>query len=92
MSENSVKICLLGGSGVGKTCIINRFSNNVFDENTISTSGGSYSVKDVTVNNKTVHCNKINMNGRGQKANHCPQNTFFFKCHIFRKKCIQCKK
>jgi small GTP-binding protein len=56
MSESNVKICLLGGSGVGKTCIINRFSNNLFDENSISTSGGSYSVKDVTVNGKTVHC------------------------------------
>ena len=55
--NKSVKICLLGGSGVGKTCIINRFSNNIFDENSISTSGGSYSVKDVTIDEKiTVHC------------------------------------
>ncbi len=55
--KKNVKICLLGGTGVGKTCIINRFSNNIFDANTISTSGGSYSVKDVTIDDKiTVHC------------------------------------
>ena len=44
LKTQSVKICLLGGTGVGKTCIINRFSKNEFNENSVSTSGGSYSV------------------------------------------------
>ena len=57
VNTKNVKICLLGGTGVGKTCIINRFSKNEFKENTVSTSGGSYSVKDITLDDKTtVHC------------------------------------
>ena len=57
LKTQSVKICLLGGTGVGKTCIINRFSKNEFNENSVSTSGGSYSVKDITIDDKiTVHC------------------------------------
>jgi small GTP-binding protein len=57
MANSSVKICLLGGSGVGKTCIINRFSTNTFDNNTTSTSGGSYLVKNIKIDNKEIACN-----------------------------------
>ena len=49
MSEDdSVKTCkvvLLGESGVGKTCIIARFINNVFEDNIMSTTGASYAGK-----------------------------------------------
>ena len=57
MANNNVKICLLGGSGVGKTCIINRFSTNTFDAETPSTLGGSYLVKNMVINGKAVACN-----------------------------------
>ena len=29
----TVKVTLLGSSGVGKTCIIKRYTDNIFDEN-----------------------------------------------------------
>ena len=40
---NSIKITLIGDSGVGKTCIIGRFTSDQFDENSLSTEGVSYS-------------------------------------------------
>lgn len=43
--NNTCKVVLLGESGVGKTCIIGRYVNDVFDENSISTSGASYAGK-----------------------------------------------
>ena len=39
----SIKIALLGNSGVGKTCIIQRYNLGEFSENSISTKGASYS-------------------------------------------------
>ena len=48
MTDNNVlscKIVLLGESGVGKTCIISRYINKVFEGNTISTNGASYAAK-----------------------------------------------
>lgn len=43
--NNTCKVVLLGESGVGKTCIIARYVNDAFDENSISTNGGSYAGK-----------------------------------------------
>ena len=52
MSEDdntkACKVVLLGESGVGKTCIIARFINNVFQDNIISTTGASYTGKTLT--------------------------------------------
>ena len=48
MSDSNVlscKIVLLGESGVGKTCIISRYINQVFEGNTIATNGASYASK-----------------------------------------------
>ena len=48
MSEEatqSCKVVLIGESGVGKTCIINRFINDTFEEGGISTTGASYADK-----------------------------------------------
>ena len=53
----SVKVTLIGGTAVGKTCIIRRYSDDIYVENPPSTSGGSYSEKCVTVNNKNIHLN-----------------------------------
>jgi len=53
---NNVKITLLGGTGVGKTCIIKRFTLNSFDLETPSTSGGSYSIKTLDINGKEIQC------------------------------------
>ena len=40
-----VKVVLLGESGVGKTCIISRFVNNVFENNTMTTISATYAAK-----------------------------------------------
>jgi len=51
-SPVSVKIALLGNSGVGKTSIIQRYTSNIFQPGIMSTTGASYS-------NKIVHLNDI---------------------------------
>ena len=51
---DSVKITLLGSSGVGKTCIIKRYTEGGFDENSQSTSGASYSQKPLVIENKPI--------------------------------------
>ena len=59
MSENSnkeknmIKIVLIGNSGVGKTCISQRYVNNSYiDQKECSTIGSSYFVKNVYFNGK----------------------------------------
>ena len=54
MSENltqeDVQICkvvLLGESSVGKTCIITRFIDNLFQTDVITTTGASYATKSI---------------------------------------------
>ena len=51
---NSIKITLIGDSGVGKTCIIFRFISNEFSANTLTTDGVSYSKKEITYNDKKM--------------------------------------
>ncbi len=57
MEQNipSVKVCLLGNSGVGKTCIIHRFIKNEFKENSISTRGADYAQKKVETKNQAIN-------------------------------------
>ena len=52
---HSIKITLLGSTGVGKTCIIKRYTEGNFDENSPSTTGGSYSSKIINVENVEVN-------------------------------------
>ena len=44
----TLKVVLIGESGVGKTCIINRYLNNSFEEEGMSTTGASYASKTMT--------------------------------------------
>ena len=53
-NADSVKITLLGSSGVGKTCIIKRYTEGSFDENSPSTAGASYSNKSLVIENKHI--------------------------------------
>lgn len=41
----SCKVVMLGESGVGKTCIINRYINDTFNPESMTTSGASYASK-----------------------------------------------
>jgi len=45
--KNGVKIVMIGDSGVGKTCVISRYTQGVFLESSTSTNGASYSSKKI---------------------------------------------
>ena len=52
--DNSIvfKIITLGDSGVGKTSILRRYVYTIFDDNSISTIGVSFSSKDIILKKK----------------------------------------
>ena len=52
--DENIKVTLIGGSGVGKTCIIRRYYLNEYIENPASTCGGSYTAKQININNKSI--------------------------------------
>ena len=49
-----LKVTLLGSSGVGKTCIIQRYTEGEFNENSQATSGASYSQKEIKIGDKRI--------------------------------------
>ena len=53
----SVKVALIGSSSVGKTSIIQRFSENTFSENPKVTVGIGFTQKFLKINNQTIQCN-----------------------------------
>ena len=53
----SIKITLIGNSGVGKTSIINQYIDQTFDEANAATIGANYSEKVITKNNKEYELN-----------------------------------
>ena len=58
------KIITLGDSGVGKTSIINRYANNTFDNNTSSTLGINFVIKDLYFNQQKVRLKLIDTCGQ----------------------------
>lgn len=48
------KIILIGNSGVGKTCLIKRYTDNLYLENYISTIGVDFKIKTINVKNDPV--------------------------------------
>ena len=69
-----IKIILLGDSGVGKTCIINRYIYNQYNPNTDTTLGSSYSSKSIKKNNIEY---KLNLwDTTGQEKYHSITNLF----------------
>jgi len=48
------KILLIGDSGVGKSWLLNRFTDNIFTENYISTIGVDFKIKTVEIDGKTI--------------------------------------
>ena len=69
-----IKIILLGDSGVGKTCIINRYVYNKYNSITDTTFGSSYSSKTIKKNNIDY---KFNIwDTTGQEKYHSITNLF----------------
>jgi small GTP-binding protein len=53
--ENMVaKILTIGESGVGKTCILLRYTDNKFIKHHLTTIGIDYKTKDVNINNQSI--------------------------------------
>lgn len=48
-----LKVVILGDGGVGKSCLMNRFVSNHFDEHSFHTIGVEFLNKDITVDNET---------------------------------------
>ena len=49
-----IKVTLIGDSSVGKTCIINKYTKDKFDNEELSTTGANYSQKLIVKNGKTI--------------------------------------
>ena len=54
MSAEPIKIVLLGETSVGKTSIINRFTQNSFNPNTLSSLNAQFVTKEIEINGKKI--------------------------------------
>ena len=55
--DSGIKVTLIGNSGVGKTCIITRYTDDVFNENSASTIGANFIEKKINIGNKEYKLN-----------------------------------
>ena len=69
-----IKIILLGETGVGKSCIINRYINNTFYKETSSTLGSTFLSKEITKGNTIYNLNIWDTSG--QERYHSVTNLF----------------
>ena len=75
-----VKAILLGESGVGKTCIINRYINNEFNESLEWTLGSAFFLKEIIKGNIKYNVNVWDTTG--QEKYHSVTNLFINGSHI----------
>jgi small GTP-binding protein len=52
--DEGFKIIIAGSSGVGKSCLLLRFVDNVFSTNTLSTIGVDFKFKTMEINGVNV--------------------------------------
>ena len=79
-NTRDIKIIILGNSGVGKTCIINRYINNQFNPNSETTLGSSFSTKRIK---KGKIDYKLNIwDTTGQEKYHAITNLFIKGANI----------
>ena len=57
MDDEGIKVTLIGNSGVGKTCIIARYADDTFNENSASTIGVNFIEKAIQIDNKEYTLN-----------------------------------
>ena len=53
-SDYTFKILLIGESGVGKTAILERYCDNIFNDTLLSTVGVDFKAKYISIENKTI--------------------------------------
>ena len=63
-SDFSFKILFLGGIGVGKTSIINRYVKNIFINDQVPTIGIDYRTKTVTYHSKKIKLKIFDTSGQ----------------------------
>ena len=52
--KNHIKLILLGETGVGKTAIIQRYNENIFNDDINSTTNKDFIEKEVTINSQKL--------------------------------------
>ena len=52
--DKMIKILLLGDSGVGKTCVINKFTTDQFSSNHLATIAVDFKVNYLSVDDKMI--------------------------------------
>ena len=55
MSEIDLKLLLVGDTSVGKTSILSKYIDDIFEENQISTIGVEYKVKSLIINGRKIN-------------------------------------
>ena len=55
MNEIDLKILLVGDTSVGKTSILSKYIDDIFEENQISTIGVEYKVKSLIINGRKIN-------------------------------------
>ena len=55
MNEIDLKILLVGDTSVGKTSILSKYIDDIFEENQISTVGVEYKVKSLIINGRKIN-------------------------------------
>ena len=78
--EKSIKVILLGESGVGKTSIIKRYINNEFSTYSESTLGSTFLVKDII--KKKITYKLVIWDTSGQEKYHSVTNLFINNSNI----------
>lgn len=53
------KVVLIGNAGVGKTCLVRRFTQGVFPPGQGATIGVDFMIKTVVVDNEKIKVNRI---------------------------------
>jgi len=75
----SIKLLLLGDSGVGKTSLLLRYSENRFDSTVLSTAGVDYKVQMLDMEGRRVKCQVWDT--AGQQRFHQITHTYYKSAH-----------
>ncbi|OMJ75382.1 hypothetical protein SteCoe_25499 [Stentor coeruleus] len=78
-SKETIKLLMLGDSGVGKSCLMIRFTKSTFSSQMMGTTGIDMGVKEMIINDRTV---KIQIwDTAGQERFHSIARTYYQGAH-----------